>query len=324
MGKTIGPRKDASMKTLLRGDQLEYIDTEGMRVVTNNRCVAEQIKSDKVENVATCEEKRRECGKFGKGQKFEEHRDGWSQKWKDATVRKLENSKTDEERKVQDEENLCKSTIEGLARRNRPKRGILAKVVGKYQRALRVNDVTGKELPWHEVRQAREQEFKYLRDLGVHEKVDERDAIAKYHVTQADSKWVDTNKSLEGESPCKSKSRIVAREFESEDRPDLYAGTPPLEASGAFNSIAANHKQTFSIMHIDVSRAYFHARAQRLVLVRLPVEDRIGANADKSGLLKKEMYGTRDAASNWEACLARAHQKLGISAGTRLEEPFSS
>ena len=53
-------------------------------------------------------------------------------------------------------------------------------------------------------------------------------------------------------------------------------------------------------MHIDVSRAYFHAKAQRPVVVRLPVEDRIGADAGKIGLLKKSMYGTRDAASNWE------------------------
>ena len=33
--------------------QLKYIDVEGMRVITNNRCVPEQIKSDKLENVAS-------------------------------------------------------------------------------------------------------------------------------------------------------------------------------------------------------------------------------------------------------------------------------
>ena len=61
------------------------------------------------------------------------------------------------------------------------------------------------------------------------------------------------------------KSRMCAREFKGDDRPDLYAGTPPLlEALKAIISIAANHKETFSIMHIDVSRAYFHAKAQRL------------------------------------------------------------
>ena len=41
------------MNTLLRDDQLTYIDVEGMRVVTNNRCETEQIKSGMVEKVAT-------------------------------------------------------------------------------------------------------------------------------------------------------------------------------------------------------------------------------------------------------------------------------
>ena len=44
--------KDASTNTPVRGGQLKLIDVEGMRLVTNIRCAAEQIKSDKVENVA--------------------------------------------------------------------------------------------------------------------------------------------------------------------------------------------------------------------------------------------------------------------------------
>ena len=36
------------------------------------------------------------------------------------------------------------------------------------------------------------------------------------------------------------------------------------------------------------------------MLVRLPVEDRLTADASKIVLLKKIMFGTRDAASNWE------------------------
>ena len=73
-----------------------------------------------------------------------------------------------------------------------------------------------------------------------------------------------------------------------------------MEGLKATKSIAANHKEMFSIMHIDVSRAYFHAKAQRPVLIRLPVEDRTGIDAGKVGLMKKSMYGTRDAVSNWE------------------------
>ena len=74
------------------------------------------------------------------------------------------------------------------------------------------------------------------------------------------------------------RSRPVAREFRSGERPHLLAGTPPLEALKAIISIAANHKHTFSIMHIDVSRASFHAEARRPVLVRLPVDDRRGVD----------------------------------------------
>ena len=41
------------------------IDVEGMRVVTNYRCIGEQIKSDKVENVAPGGVKIAKFGKFG-------------------------------------------------------------------------------------------------------------------------------------------------------------------------------------------------------------------------------------------------------------------
>ena len=96
------------------------------------------------------------------------------------------------------------------------------------------------------------------------------------------------------------RSRIVAREFKSGDRRDLYARTPPLKALKAIIPIATSHSPEFSLMHVDVPRAYFHAKAQRPVLVKLPAEDCSGKHEGKIGLLKKSMYGTRDAASNWE------------------------
>ena len=75
-------------------------------------------------------------------------------------------------------------------------------------------------------------------------------------------------------------------------------------------------------MHIDVSRAYFHAKAQRLVLVRLAVEDRVGADAGKMGLLKESMYGTRDVASNWE-CDRQEHEKTGDFASDTAQRTCS-
>ena len=65
------------------------------------------------------------------------------------------------------------------------------------------DDITGKELPWQDVKQAREQDLKYLRELGVYEKVDEHAAVAKCNVTPTDTKWVHTDRAFE-EGRCKS------------------------------------------------------------------------------------------------------------------------
>ena len=123
--------------------------------------------------------------------------------------------------------------------------------------------------------------------------------------------------------PLQIRSRMCAREFKSGDWPDLYAGTPPLEALKAIISIAANHKETFSIMHIDVSRAYFHVKAQKPVLIRLPVEDRMGTDAWKVGLMKKSsMSGTRDTASNWERDWQEHVKNWGFQLGLSSKKLF--
>ena len=113
------------------------------------------------------------------------------------------------------------------------------------------------------------------------------------------------------------RSRLGAREreFKSDDGPDLYARTPPLEALNAIISIAA---ETFSIMHIDVSRAFFQATAQ----IRLPVEDRIVTDAGKVGLMKKSMYGTRDAASSWERDWQEHARNWGFKLGLSSKNLF--
>ena len=58
------------------------------------------------------------------------------------------------------------------------------------------------------MREARELELKYLRDLGVYEKVDEKEAVEKYGITPVDTKWVDTDTAFEG-SQCKSDHECV-------------------------------------------------------------------------------------------------------------------
>ena len=87
---------------------------------------------------------------------------------------------------------------------NHERHTILADVEEEQEQdVIRIDDITGKELPWHAVRKARELELKYLRDLGVYEKVDEKEVVAKYGITPLDTKWVDTDEPFEV-SPCRS------------------------------------------------------------------------------------------------------------------------
>ena len=76
------------------------------------------------------------------------------------------------------------------------------------------NDIAGKGLPWQAVKQAPEQESKYLRQRGVYEKVD----VQRWQSSTSPrlTKWVDTDKAFEGE-PMQVRSRRVAREFKSGD-----------------------------------------------------------------------------------------------------------
>ena len=127
---------------------------------------------------------------------------------------------------------------------------------------------------------------------GVCEKVAEHAAA-----TQSGSTLTKYLRRSRGKSVHES---LPESSIKSGDRPDLYAGTPPPEALKAIIPITASHSPEFSLMHVDVSRAYFHAKAQRLVLVKLPAEDRSEKDKGEIGLLKRSMYGTRDAASNWE------------------------
>ena len=177
---------------------------------------------------------------------------------------------------------MCKSIIKGLARRNRERHAMLADVEEEQEQdVICCYDITGKELPWHAVRKALELELKYVRDLGVCEKVDEKEAVAKYGITPVDAKWVDTDKAFE-EEPMQIRSRMCAREFESDDRPDLYAGTPLLEALKALTPIAANHKETFR-------SCTSNAKAQRPVLIRLPVEDRMAPMLQRANRRVREL-----------------------------------
>ena len=63
---------------------------------------------------------------------------------------------------------------------------------------------------------------------------------------------------------------------------------------------------------VDVRRAYLHAKSRREVYVALPDED---WEEGKCGKLFKAMYGTRDAAQNWEYDCVEALETMGFVKG---------
>ena len=137
---------------------------------------------------------------------------------------------------------------------------------------------------------------------SIHTRVDKTGA------NPVSTKWVDINKGDE-QNP-EIRCRWVGREFKGNDnnRDDLFAATPPLEAKKALVHLAANqigiHKNAIrKLGFIDIKKAYFHAKAKRLVYVDLPDEAlKPGEKGKVCGRLNCSLYGTRDAANNWEDC----------------------
>ena len=115
------------------------------------------------------------------------------------------------------------------------------------------------------------------------------------------TKWVDTNKGSESEPNYRS--RLVGREIKTNERPDLFAATPPLESLRYVLSLCASTQEgakPHRVLSVDVKRAYFYAPARRPIFIELPEEDRLPGDEDKVAQLNLSLYGTRDAAQNWE------------------------
>ena len=53
-------------------------------------------------------------------------------------------------------------------------------------------------------------------------------------------------------------------------------------------------------MTMDVKRAFLYAPVQREIFIELPEEALDEQDGDVVGKLEKAMYGTRNAAQNWE------------------------
>ena len=150
---------------------------------------------------------------------------------------------------------------------------------------------------------ARHEEMEEIMKHNVYSKVSEEECWEITGKAPIGTRWIDINKG--DEVHPEYRSRLVAQDIKKDNREDLFAATPPIEAKKLLIALAvtagvgysSRRDQGMKLDFIDVRRAFFHAEARRPVYVKLPPED---SEPGKCGRLNRAMYGTRDAAQNWE------------------------
>ena len=177
------------------------------------------------------------------------------------------------------------------------------------------DDITGTELDYKEVRKARMLEIAYAHQKKVWTKIPRSEAHRRgWKIVK--TRWIDINKG--DANNRKYRSRLVAREINTQANPEMFAATPPIEALKLLIAIASTegaHGRRRRLMVNDVSRAYFYAKATRKVYLEIFDEDREPGDENMAGELQYNMYGTRDAAQNWQEEFSDMLKRIGFSAG---------
>ena len=110
----------------------------------------------------------------------------------------------------------------------------------------------------------------------------------------------------------------TAKEINTGHDYDLFAATPPIEALTILFKITSHRRAKSNNIKIifDAKRVYFNAKATRTVFIQLPPEDPRYGEKGICGKLHLSMYGTRDAAQNWERECASKLLSWGLTKGT--------
>ena len=106
--------------------------------------------------------------------------------------------------------------------------------------------------------------------------------------------WAETDRG-QPEKP-NVRARRVAKEYKTNARPELYASTPPLEALKVVPEFATGERGGKVVALIDVH--------EEGCLSNCCLKDYQPGDEHMCGLLQYSLYGTHDAAQNWEEELA--------------------
>ena len=177
-----------------------------------------------------------------------------------------------------------------------------------------VDDISGSLLDPAAVHEGRTTEMGFFEKLKVYDRVP-REEQKRTGGKVIGTKWIDVNKG-DVDHP-NIRCRLVGKEFKTTHDDALFASTPPLEALRCILSRAATvdeKGQCREIMINDVSRAYFYAEATRCMYIEIPQEDPL-YDPNMLGRLRLCLYGTRDAALNWQQVLSDHLTEAGFKRG---------
>ena len=149
------------------------------------------------------------------------------------------------------------------------------------------------------VEAAQREELARFQRMGVFRHVTDAEVDATPESTIVGTRWVITDKGSDGKPVMKA--RLVAQEFATkEGRGELFAGTPGLRTiKQVLSNLATDNQAGRRIaMVLDVKTAFLYAEVKRKVFIRLPPEACLGEMTH--GVLKRAMYGTRDAPLLWQ------------------------
>jgi hypothetical protein len=177
------------------------------------------------------------------------------------------------------------------------------------------DDITGMQLDPKMVMEARKKELGYVKDKKVWRVMSRAEARRRgWKIIK--TRWIDINKGDDIEIIYRS--RLVAKEFNNGKEDGLFAGTPPLEALRYLVHEAAtvDGDNDDKVMMInDVARAFFEAKATRTICVEIPEESEEFDGGRNVAVLDMSLYGTRDAAMNWQEEVAMQMKKWGFARG---------
>lgn len=183
--------------------------------------------------------------------------------------------------------------------------------------------ITGVMLDAGLVRQAREDGMSYVKKLKVWDVVSTEMCWKLTNAPPIGVRWLDLNKG-DWERPF-YRSSLVAQETKRvsslgvNNPAEVFAATPPTESLRFLCSLMMSceevrREEKLVMGFFDISRAHFHSPCLRDVFIRLPDEDPEKMEG-LCGKLRQSMYGTRDAAQNFDRKSEDAMESMGFEVG---------